>query len=337
MTAPLTPEDSTVNALVSRSASTPLEWVELPDRPLRPDEVRVTVAAAGVNPVDWKMRGFDLLGLAHAVVGPSGPFVPGIDFAGHVVEVGAAVTELGLGDPVVGATDFSRRQRGSYARTVQVRADQVAALPPGVPLDEAACLPVAGVTAWAALFDRGTLAQRAEPRVLVLGASGGVGHLAVQLARDAGAAVVGVCSARNAALVRGLGAVPVDYGAGDPLEAAAPHGPFDVVVDAVGSRSYPIRRCLAVLRDDGAHVLIMPRPADYARLATSRRVSTVLGRATGANLAPLVERLATGRLRVAIAERVPFDEAERAHQLSREGRVVGKLVLVAPELMAPTR
>ncbi|GMV44575.1 MAG: NADPH:quinone reductase [Myxococcales bacterium] len=319
-----------MRALVSRSASTPLAWAELPDRSLRPDEVRVQVTAAGVNPVDWKMRGFSLLSVAHAIVGPSGPFVPGVDFAGVVTEAGTAVEGLRPGDPVVGGTDFSRRQRGSYARVVQVRADQVAPLPPSVRLDEAACLPVAGVTAQSALFEVGGLdvGRNPEARVLILGASGGVGLFAIQLARTAGAAVVGVCSARNVDLVRRLGALPIDYGAGDPLAAAREHGPYDVVVDAVGSAAYPVGRCRALLSKGGVHVLVMPQPRDYLQLAV-RRARTVLGRPTTASLAPLVEALAAGRLEVLVAERIPFDDAERAHQVSREGRVVGKLVLVA--------
>src|SRR5258706_6219834 len=106
-----------MRALVSHSASEPLAWAELPDRPLRPDEVRVEVRAVGVNPVDWKMRGLSLLGIAQRIVGASGPFVCGVDFAGVVLEAGSRVSEPQVGDPVVGGVDFSRRQRGSYPRT----------------------------------------------------------------------------------------------------------------------------------------------------------------------------------------------------------------------------
>lgn len=318
-----------MQALVSPSSATPLQWAELPDRPLRADEVRVQVAAVGVNPVDWKMRGFSALSVAYALVGPGRPFVPGVDFAGVVAEVGAQVSGLAVGDRVVGATDFSRKQRGSYARMVQVRGSQVAKLPAGVPFDAAACLPVPAVTAWTSLFTLGGIDRKESPRALILGASGGVGHLAVQLARNAGATAVGVCSARNMALVERLGGTAVDYGAGDPLAQAAALGSYDVIVDAVGSSSYPMGRCLPLLRPGGVHVLVMPTPRDYLRLAFSRRVRTVLGRPSGANLAPIVEQLASGRLEVVIAERIPLDEAERAHQQSRQGRVVGKLVMVA--------
>ena len=318
-----------MQALVSRSESTPLEWQELPDRHMRKDEIRVAVKAAGVNPVDWKMRGVSLLSSAHWLLGPNGPFVCGVDFAGVVTEIGPDVTLVKVGDSVVGGTDFSKRQRGSYAKTVQVRQEQVAVLPAGVPFDVAACLPVAGVTAQTCLFALGGLGERKDAKVLVLGASGGVGHLAIQLARNAGARVVGVCSSRNVPLVTRLGVTAVDYGAGDALDAAKAHGPFDIIVDAIGSKTYPIGRCRQLHAPGARHVLVMPVPADYLRLAFTPWLKAVLGRPTGANLAPLAADVAAGRLEVVIEERIPFDEAERAHQISKAGRVVGKLVLVA--------
>jgi NADPH:quinone reductase-like Zn-dependent oxidoreductase len=318
-----------MKVLTSSSPTEPLAWAEIPERKLRADEVVVAVRAAGVNPVDWKMRQGDLLGVAQRIVGPSGPLVCGIDFAGEVTAVGAAVTDLKLGDRVVGGTDFSRQQFGSYASQVHVRADQVAVLPPQVAFDEAACLPVAGVTAQTCLFDIGKLDQRQEPRALVLGAAGGVGHFAVQLAKLRGAVSVGVCSERNVALVERLGGIAIDYTKGDVAAAAAQHGPYDVIVDAVGSATYPIAMCLKLLKKGGVHVLVMPNPRDYWRLVLPGPVKTVLGRPGRASLEPLVAELAAGRLQVVIAERIPMAEAERAHQLSRAGKVVGKLVLVA--------
>ena len=320
-----------MQALVSRSADTPLEWRDLPDRPLRADEVRVSVEAAGVNPVDWKMRELSLLGGVQRVLGPRGPFVTGVDFAGRVIDHGPLVTRVRVGDRVVGGTDFSRQQFGSYARTVQVREDQVTSLPEGVSVVDAACLPVAGVTAQMCLFDLGRLPRRdaRDKRVLVLGGAGGVGHFAIQLARNTGAAVFAVCSARNTALVQRLGATPIDYGAGDAIDVARQSGPFDVIVDCIGSKTYPIGRCRALLTPTGRQVLVMPVPADYVQLAFTPRLLTVLGRANGENLAPLVAALANKTLEVVIDQRIPVDEAERAHQVSRAGRVVGKLVLVA--------
>lgn len=318
-----------MKVLTSASATSPLEFVELAEPRLAAREVRVAVRAVGVNPVDWKMRQGDLLGIAQRIIGPSGPLVCGVDFAGEVTAVGPAVTDVKVGDRVVGGTDFSRRQYGSYATQVQVRADQVALLPPSVPFDAAACLPVAGVTARLALIKLGQLDCRPEPRALVLNAAGGVGHFAVQLGRIAGAVAVGVCSARNVQLVERLGGIAVDYGQGDVAAAAAAHGPYDVIVDAAGTAAYPLSMCRKLLKKGGVHVLVMPRPRDYLCLALPGPVKTVLGRPDRATLEPLVAELAAGRLQVVIAERIPLAEAERAHQLSRTGKVAGKLVLVA--------
>lgn len=318
-----------MKVLTSPSATSPLALTEFTEPKLRSSELRVAVRAVGVNPVDWKMRQGDFLGIAQRIIGPSGPLVCGVDFAGEVTAVGAAVTGIRIGDRVVGGTDFSRRQFGSYASQVQVRPDQVAVLPPTVDFAAAACLPVAGVTAFRSLFRLGKLDQKPEPRALILGAAGGVGHFAVQLARLRGAKAVGVCSGRNVALVERLGGVAIDYGKQDVAAAAAEHGPYDVIVDAVGSKTYPIAMCLRLLKKGGVHVLVMPRPRDYLRLILPGPVKTVLGRPTGATLEPLVRELAAGRLEVVITERIPLGEAERAHTLSRAGKVVGKLVLVA--------
>ncbi|MFO0603719.1 MAG: NAD(P)-dependent alcohol dehydrogenase [Polyangiales bacterium] len=316
-------------AATSPSAAEPLRLVELPQRPLRFDEVRVKVRAVGVNPVDWKMRGFGSpLGLAQRLLGPRGPLVVGTDFAGEVVEVGASLGGTKPGLRVVGGTDFSRGQRGSYADEVVVRTDQFAALPDGVRFEDAACLPVPGVTAWRALTEVGGLREKRGARVLVLGAAGGVGLMAVQLARSLGASAVGVCSARNAALVGAMGAEVVDYGAGDALAAARAKGPYALVLNAVGSDAYPVGACRALLTPTGAVCLVAARPHDYPSLVAYGNVRAVLGRPTRALLEPLVAALAKGELKVTIEATLPLAEAEEAHRRSRTGKVVGKIVLL---------
>ena len=315
-------------AATSESPSTPLRLVELASRPLRDDEVRVAVRAVGVNPVDWKMRGLGSpLGLAQRVLGPSGPLVVGIDFSGEVTEVGGRVSDTRVGDRVVGGTDFSRAQRGSYADEVVVREDQLAPLPTDVSFDDAACLPVPGVTAWRALTELGGLTAGAGQRALILGASGGVGLLAVQLARSLGAAVTGVCSTRNVALVERLGATVVDYTRGDALGQARAHGPFDVIVNTVGADSYPLRGTLPLLTPRGVVALVVVTPGDYPSLVLRPRVRAVLGRPTRANLVPLVNALQRKEIVTIIDEVMPLADAERAHAKSRTGKVVGKILL----------
>jgi NADPH:quinone reductase-like Zn-dependent oxidoreductase len=316
-----------MRVLTSASPQQPLGWSEVPERRLEENELRVTVRAVSVNPVDWKMRQGSILGNAHRIIGPPGPLVCGVDFAGTVSELGPKVTGLQIGDRVVGGTNFSRRQRGSYAEYVQVQADQVVVLPPEVSFEDAACLPVAGVTALRALRSLDKLDPKQTPRVLVLGASGGVGHFAVQLASLRGAVCVGVCSERNAALVKRLGGIPIDYRNGDVAAVAAQHGPFDVIVDAVGSATYPTGQYRKLCR--GAYVLVAPSGRDFLRVLLPGPVTTLLGVVRREQLVPLTRELSAGRLRPVIQERIPLGEAERAHELSRTGKVVGKLVLLA--------
>lgn len=323
-------------AMGSRSWKTglALERIELPTPEPRAREVRVAVHAIGVNPVDWKMRQQGPLRLAaraiRPFVGPRGPIILGVDFAGVIDAVGAKVTGLAVGTRVVGGTNFSRGQHGSYADTVVVRADQVAALPDAVPFDVAAALPVAGVTAWMSLHEF----RRIEPgrRALVLGASGGVGQFAIQIARRVCEAdrVVGVCSGKNAALVRELGAHEVlAYDAGDPLEQARAHGPFDVVVDCAGS--YQASRCRKLLARGGRHVMVAgDSPGAMLQVVVPPfRSRAILGKPTTARLAALVAAVAAGQVTVAIAERLPLAEVEAAHQASQTGRMTGKIVLIA--------
>jgi NADPH:quinone reductase-like Zn-dependent oxidoreductase len=291
--------------------------------------VRVRVAAAGVNPVDWKMREYEFLGIAQRILGPSGPLVVGIDVAGTVTEVGGSVSDFAVGDRVVGGTDFSKGERGSYAEEAVLSVENCAKIPDSIPLDVAGALPVAGATAWMALYEHGRLRERSDAKVLVLGAAGGVGHLAVQLAARAGAKVVGVCSTRNVAFVESLGGTALDYTKGDVGEAAKALGPFDIVLDAVGSDKYARAWCRRLLKEDGVHIHVVPRASDLPFLAFPGKTRTVLGRATRARLEGLLAAIAAGELRIAVAERIPLAEAERAHELSRGGKVVGKLVLVA--------
>jgi len=314
-------------ALTSPNAATPLAFTELPSLPLRPHQVRLSVRAVGVNPVDWKMREYEFLGVMQRLLGPRGPLVVGIDVAGVVTEVGPGVQSLAIGDRVVAATDFTKGERGSYAEEAVVTEANTCKLPEGLPFDVAAALPVAGVTAWMALHETARIAERSASRVLVLGASGGVGHLTVQIAHHAGAAVVGVCSGRNAAWVTSLGATVVDYSKADVLAELRAMGQFDAIVDGVGSATYPRAACIAMLKADGVLVQVVPRAPDLPFLALPGRTHTVLGRATRERLGALVDGVSEGWLAVRIGERIPLAEAERAHDLSRAGRVVGKLVL----------
>ena len=311
--------------MTSNSHRDALAVVELPRRALRGDELRVRVRAVGVNPVDWKMREGGPLHLAYRLLGPRGPFVTGVDFAGEVMEVGPRGGSIVVGTRVVGGTNFSRGQLGSYADEVIVRPDQVVELPENVSFEAAACLPIAAVTPWIALTEH----RKTGPgdRVLVLGASGGVGLFGIQIAKMLGAKAIGVCSSRNVALVERLGAVAIDYGAGDPLEAARAHGPYDLILHTVGTATYALGTCRSLLAKGGHVELVAIRPADYLAVVFLPSVKTVLGAPTRARLTPLLAGLARGDLEPIIEATFPLKDAERAHERSRTGKVVGKLLL----------
>ena len=306
----------------------PLTLIEIPTPEPRADEVRVAVQAIGVNPVDWKMREKGPLRLAARLIGPPPPVVVGVDFAGVVEAVGAKVTGVRVGERVVGGTNFSRGQRGSYADTVFARADQLCEVPADIDLEIAGALPVAGVTAWMSVVELGHL--EAGQKALILGASGGVGQLALQVAKHVrGGSVVGVCSAKNAALVQGLGAdVVLDYGKGDALAQAKAHGPYQVVVDCIGS--YSGAGCRALLAAGGRHVIVSGESVgNVAQLLVPPFSSkAVLGRPTRERLAHVVAAVASGKVKVNIAQRFALAEAEQAHALSQTGRVTGKILLI---------
>ncbi len=311
----------------------PMELIELTAPAPGKREVRVAVHAVGVNPVDWKMRESGPLRLAARIIGffrrlPP-PVVVGVDFAGEIEAVGSSVKDWKVGDRVVGGCNFSRGQRGSYADTVFVRGDQLALLPASVSFEVAGCLPVAGVTAYRALTDYVPVGP--GKRVLVLGASGGVGQFALQIAKRVLLAdfVGAVCSGKNRALVAALGADAVfDYSQSDALAQAKPNGPYDVIVDCVGT--YGGRACRGLLAKGGRHVMVAgDSPSSMFQVVVPPfRSRAILGVVDGPHLTPLVAAVAAGKVTVNIAHRFALAEAEKAHELSRGARTVGKIVLL---------
>jgi NADPH:quinone reductase-like Zn-dependent oxidoreductase len=269
-------------------------------------EVLLRVAAASVNPADWKFRrGFMPKPL---------PAVLGIDVSG-TVEVSRA-EGLAEGDEV-----FGMAASGGYAELATASAAAVARKPAGLSHEEAAALPVAGLTAWQALFDRGGL-ERGQT-VLIAGAAGGVGHLAVQFARHAGARVVGTGSARNRDFVLGLGADEyIDYAAQDVAAAVAN---VDVAFDTVGGET--TQTLLPVVREGGVLVCIAGPPPEDAARERGVRAELLVSSPSPEQLARIADLVAAGEVRVEIAERLPLAEARRAHELSESGHVRGKIVL----------
>ena len=277
-----------------------LEEVERPEP--GDGEVLIRVAAVSVNPVDWKYRRRRAEGAL--------PMVLGRDVSG-TVEVSRSGA-FGEGDDV-----FADVGGGGYAEFAVASAESTARKPAGVSHEQAAALPVAGSTAWQALFDRGGL-ERGQT-ALIAGAAGGVGHLAVQFAKVAGARVIGTGSSRNRDFVLGLGADEyVDYTEQDVGVAVSG---VDVAFDTVGGDT--TQTLVPAVRDGGIVVTIAGPPPDDERV----RGDPLTVSARSDQLTRIADLAAAGEVRVELAEVLPLTEVRRAHELSESGHTRGKLVL----------
>jgi NADPH:quinone reductase-like Zn-dependent oxidoreductase len=277
-------------------------------------EVLVRVRAAGVNPVDWyTRRGEGYL--------RSFPLTVGWDVAGVVEEAGLGVTRFAPGDEVFGMPWFPR-EAAAYAEYVTAPSRQFARKPAGLSFIEAAGLPLAGLTAWQVLVDAADV--QAGQRVLIAAAAGGVGHLAVQIAKARGAYVIGTARAARHDFVRGLGADEViDY-----TQVTVPDvvSGLDVVFDPVGSAP---AGWLPAMRPGGT---LLPFGGDDGPLllaAADRGITVplVLVEPDGHALEALAALVEAGRLRVHVAATLPLTDAARAHELGERGRTQGKIVL----------
>jgi NADPH:quinone reductase-like Zn-dependent oxidoreductase len=292
-----------------------LQLLELPEPKVPPDFVKIEVRAAGVNPVDWKLRE----GRLEPRFPVSFPVVPGWDAAGVVAEVGPAVTEFAPGDEVYAYCRKHFIGEGTYAEYVSVPDAYVARKPKSLSFEQAGAIPLAGSTAYQALFLSAGLT--AGERVLVSAAAGGVGSFAVQLAIDAGAEVIGVASEQHRERVLELGAYEVIDRSRDVVEAAlelAPEG-VDVAFDLYGDAQ------LGDAVRDGGRLVSIASPPSYSERGVV--ASYVFVRPDGEQLEELAALADDGRLLVDIAEVLPLEEAARAHELSEGGHVRGKLVL----------
>jgi NADPH:quinone reductase-like Zn-dependent oxidoreductase len=299
-----------------------LRAMDLPAPKLPPDAVLIEVRAAAVNPVDYKIRQGALAEAFPCFF----PLVPGWDVAGVVRRVGPAVRGIAPGDEVIAYCRKDFIQEGTYAELVSVRANQTAAKPRSLSFEEAAGLPLAGLTAYQAVHDH--LELRAGQTLLVERAAGGVGSFAVQLARSAGAHVIGTASAQNHDYLRELGAAEcIDYRAADVVEAvrsAHPQG-VDAVFDLLGGAA--LERAAELLRPGGRVVSIVEPPQQQPFASRGLTASYLFVLPDGDQLCELAELAQTGKLRVHLAQTLPLTEAARAQELLEQGHVRGKLVL----------
>jgi NADPH:quinone reductase-like Zn-dependent oxidoreductase len=287
-----------------------LESVERP-RP-GPGEVLVRVRAAGVNPIDWKIRAGHLQQFMPLDL----PHIPGIDLAGTVEEVGPDVEALAAGDEVFG------RGAATYAELAIAPALSLARKPAGVGFEDASTLGVGGITAWVGLFDIARLAP--GQRLLVQGGAGGVGSLAVQLARWKRAHVIATAGAANAEYVHALGADEViDYSA-TRFEDAARN--VDVVFDTVGGEV--TERSWAVLAPGGMLVVIASMPDPETAAARGVRTSGIRApQATSRILEQLALLVESGDVKPQVGQVFALDQAAAAHAASETGHGRGRIVL----------
>ncbi|MGW0778186.1 NADP-dependent oxidoreductase [Streptomyces sp. NPDC002835] len=291
-----------------------LEYGDVPDPKLGPDAVLIRVKAASVNPVDWKIQAGYLDGVMDTVF----PVIPGWDVAGVVEEAGVGVTEFAPGDEVIGYAREDFVSRGTFAEYVAAPVRTLARKPANLSFEEAAGLPLAGLTAYQALTR--ALNVGSGDTVLVHAAAGGVGSLAVQIARALGARVIGTASERNHDYLRGLGAEPVAYGEGlaERVRALAPQG-VDAVLDLIGGDALKISPEL--LAEGGRLASV----ADGAVLALGGRY--VFVRPDAGDLEALTALAERGQLRVDVAAAFPLERAADAQRLNQEGHTRGKVVV----------
>lgn len=293
-----------------------LQVGDLPDPKVGPGTVLIEVKAAGVNPVDWKV----MAGGLELMMDMRFPAIPGWDVAGVVVETGPDVPEFSPGDEVMAYARKETVHAGTFAQYVAVDADAMAAKPSELSWEEAGALPLAGLTALRSLRQAGIYPDGVGKTVLVHAAAGGVGSMAVQLAKAAGARVIGTASPKNFDYLRTLGAEPVEYGEGEieRVQELAPDG-VDAVTDFVGGVEDVT---LAVLREGGEHTSV----ADPGVLEHGGHYIWV--RPSGSQLSELGDLVSAGELSVSVEQSYGLDGVGDAFDASRSGKTRGKLVIV---------
>ncbi|NKY39074.1 NADP-dependent oxidoreductase [Cellulomonas septica] len=291
-----------------------LELTEQPTPKVGADTVLVRVRAASVNPVDWKVR----QGYLDPIMDVHFPVVPGWDVAGVVEKVGLDTPEYQVGDEVFGYVRKDWVHGGTFAEYVSAPVRTLARKPSSLSFEEAAAVPLAGLTAYQSITRAGVTAGQT---VLVHAAAGGVGGFAVQIAKALGATVVGTASESNHEFLRGLGAEPVTYGDGlvERVRAIAPDG-VDVVLD-YGSPD-AVETAPALLRDGGTIASIVD-----AKARDELGGHYVWVRPDSADLAALGALIDEGKVRVEVAQVFDLADAAAAHEASASGHVRGKVVV----------
>lgn len=284
------------------------------------DRLLVKVYASSVNPVDWKIRRGNLQLLS----GYNFPLVLGSDFAGVVEAVGDRVTQFQPGDKVYGAVN--PLSGGAYTEYLTVPESSLALKPDKMSFEEAAAVPVAGITSFQALLNIGQI--RPGYKVLINGASGGVGTFAVQIAKAMSAEVIGVCSTKNLELVQTLGSDRViDYTQQDFTQETRE---YDLIFDAVGKRS--LANCQGTLKPGGMYISTLPTLENLAQTVLTtlfpyKQARMVLAQPNTRDLEALQNWIEADKVYAVIDRVYPLAEIAKAHEYSEEEHAVGKIIL----------
>ncbi len=292
-----------------------LKYEDAPTPEPASDEVLIKIFATGVNPIDYKIRS----GHAQGKFPVQLPLIPGWDVSGEIEKVGSDILNFKVGDEVYGRPDPTRD--GTYAEFVVVKASQVNGKPKSISHDKAAAVPLAGLTAWQALFDHGNL--QSGQKVLIHAASGGVGHFAVQFAKWKGAHVIGTCSEDNIDFLFDLGADEVINYKTEQFEQKV--NDVDLVFDLIGGDTQ--KRSISVIKNGGTLVTTVQPVSQEEAKTKNIRVEGFMALSIPEELQQIADLIDSGKVKPFVSEIFPLQSAAEAHKKMEEGHVRGKLVL----------
>ena len=293
-----------------------LETIAIPEP--SEGEVLVKIFAAGVNPLDWKIRE----GYYAEIIPQTFPLTLGWDFAGEITSLGKNVSNWSIGDAVYGRPEFSKN--GTYADYIVVSADEIAAKPKTLSWQESATVPLVTLTAWQALKDIGNVKQ--GDRVLIHAGSGGVGIAAIQIAKHAGATVYTTSTHQNAGFLKDLGVDEViDYIQEDFSKLEN----LDIVLDTIGGEV--LEKSWTTLKKGGNLISIVEAPDEELAVKHEVHASFCFGQANFEQLSKISNFIDSGNLKVVLANIFQLEEIAKAHEKSESGHTRGKIVIQMQE------
>ena len=304
-----------MKAAIIRDYDTEIEIADIDPPELKDDSVLIAVHAASLNPIDYILQS----GVMKEMIPLEFPHVMGFDVSGEITEVGKAVTGFKVGDAVFARAN--QQDAGAIAQTARLKATEMALKPENISHQEAASIPLAGLTAWQALISKAKL--KSGDKVLIHAGSGGVGTLAIQIAKHFGAHVATTCSPRNADLVRDLGAdVVIDYKTEAFDEVLSD---YDIVFDMIGGET--LNRSFKVLKQGGTLVSIKGQDTENLAPEYGVRFEWFFMEPDGAMLADLGALNKEQVVKPVIDSVYPMNETAKAYEALKDGHAVGKIVI----------